>query len=97
MPTYVSLVNFTDQGIKAIKQTVERADDARKLADSMGGNMEHIFWTVGPYDLVVVSDFVDDETNAAWLLKLGSLGNIRTTTMHGFNEGEMVGVIKKIP
>lgn len=97
MPTYVSLVNFTDQGIKNIKQTVERADAAGKLAGDMGGTLEHIFWTVGPYDLVLVSEFDDDETNAAWLLKLGSLGNIRTTTMHAFIEGEMVGVVSKIP
>jgi uncharacterized protein with GYD domain len=63
----------------------------------MGGTMESILWTVGPYDIVVISEFADDATNAAWLLKLASLGNIRTTTMHALNEGEMVGVIKKIP
>ena len=97
MPYYVSLVNFTEQGIAAIKDTVKRAEKARELAESMGGSIESIYWTVGPYDVVVTSEFADDETNTAWILKLGSQGNIRTTTMRAFNEGEMVGVLKKIP
>lgn len=97
MPTYVSLINWTEQGIQGVKDTVERASAARGAAESMGGSVKEILWTVGPYDLVVISDFPDDETGTAYLLALGAQGNIRTTTLRAFNEQEMAGVIGRVP
>ena len=94
MPTYVTLINWTDQGIKNYKDTVDRADSARKVAADMGGSID-VLWTLGEYDIVVTSDFPDDETATAFLLKLGSLGNLRTKTMRAFESTDVERIIKK--
>jgi len=95
MPTYVSLLNWTDQGIRDVKATVQRADAAQELAKKLGGSFQ-IYWTVGPYDIVAVSQFPDDETATAFLLQLGGLGNVRSTTLRGYDRGEMEGILAKL-
>jgi uncharacterized protein with GYD domain len=96
MPTYISLINFTDQGIRTVTETTQRASAARQLATRMGGDMTGIYWTVGPYDIVTVSDFPDGETATAFLLGLGAQGNIRTTTMRAYTVDEMTGILGKL-
>jgi uncharacterized protein with GYD domain len=81
MSTYVSLVNWTEQGIKNYKDTASRAEDFSKLVESLGGRVRELLWTVGEYDIVVVTEFPDDEAATAALLRVESLGNIRTNTL----------------
>jgi uncharacterized protein with GYD domain len=95
MPTYVSLINWTDQGIRAFKDTVDRAEAGQQLAGSFGGNLKEIYWTIGPYDIVVVSEAPDDETATAFALALSAQGNVRTTTMRAFDAEEMRGIVAK--
>lgn len=95
MPRYVSLSNWTDQGAMNSAGTVERADAAKKLAAELGGSME-IYWTMGQYDIVVVSEFPDDETAVAFLAKVASLGNVRTETMRAFDADEVQGIMGKM-
>ena len=96
MATYIALVNWTDQGIKAYKDTLERADAVAQLAEQFGGSQTALYWTVGPYDLVSIAEFPDDETAAAFALAIGSQGNVRTTSMRAFNADEMRGVVGKL-
>ena len=96
MPKYVTLYNWTDQGVANAKDTVNRYQAAKQLVESKGGKIETILWTVGPYDLVTVADFPDDETGTAVALLLASTGNLRSTTMRAFDEGEMTGIIGKM-
>jgi uncharacterized protein with GYD domain len=92
MPKYVSLINWTEQGIKSYRDTVSRADEAMKAAADMGGSLE-VHWTLGEYDIVAVSEFPDDETATAFLLKVGSLGNIRTKTLRAFDANEVQRIV----
>ena len=96
MPTYVSLINWTDQGVANFKNTVARADDAKRAAAGMGGTIKEIYWTVGSYDLVTVAEFPDDTTATAFLLALSSSGNVRTTTLRAFDAAEMSQIIAKL-
>jgi len=96
MPTYISLLNWTDEGVRSFKDTLERATAAGELAERMGGKLEDVYWTVGPYDVVSVAEFPDDETGTAFLLALGSQGNIRSTTLRAFNRDEMARVLGKV-
>jgi uncharacterized protein with GYD domain len=96
MPKYVTLYNWTDQGVTNAKDTVDRYQAAKKLVESKGGRIDAIFWTVGPYDLVTVTDFPDDETGTAVNLLLASTGNLRTITMRAFAEDEMKGIVAKM-
>jgi uncharacterized protein with GYD domain len=95
MPTYVSLINWTDQGIKNFRDTVRRAEDVRALAEKSGGQIRQMLWTIGEYDLVAVADFPDDETGTAVLLQIGAGGNVRTKTMRAFDAEQMRAIIQR--
>lgn len=95
MPTYVTLVNWTDQGIKNVRDTVRRAEDYRGLVEKSGGQVRQLVWTLGEYDVVVVTDFPDDETATAVALQTGALGNIRTKTMKAFDAEQMSAIIQR--
>jgi uncharacterized protein with GYD domain len=96
MPTYVSLFNWTDQGIRSVKETVQRRDQADALAERHGVRIEQVYWTVGPYDLVTIVEAPDDESVTAMLLELGSAGNLRTTTLRAYDREEMSGIIQRL-
>jgi uncharacterized protein with GYD domain len=95
MPIYVSLVNWTEQGVKNFRDTVRRADDYRGLVEQSGGQVRQLLWTLGEYDLVVVTDFPDDETATTVLLQTVAGGNVRTTTMKAFDADQMSAIIQR--
>jgi uncharacterized protein with GYD domain len=95
MPTYVSLLNWTDQGVKSFRQSTERAKDFTKLIEASGGRVRELVWTVGEYDLVTVIEYPDEESSVAALLKLGAAGNIRSNTLRAFSSAEMEGIIAR--
>jgi len=84
MPTYISLVQFTDMGTQAAKQTTQRVADWAVKVQPMGVNIKQMYWTLGEYDQVCIFDAPDDETAASVLLAADMLGNIRTQTMRAF-------------
>jgi uncharacterized protein with GYD domain len=96
MPTYVALMNWTDQGVRSAKETVQRRDQADALAEKHGASIEQVYWTVGPYDLVTIFQAPDDESVAAMLLELGTGGNLRTTTLRAYDREEMSGIIHRL-
>jgi uncharacterized protein with GYD domain len=96
MKTYVSLINWTDQGIRNIRETNERAEEFSKLVENNGGRVRELLWTVGEYDVVSVVDFPDEETGVACLLQVSALGNVRTKTMGAFSSEDMTGIIRKL-
>jgi uncharacterized protein with GYD domain len=97
MPTYISLVQFTDKGIQAAKQTTQRVTDWAAKVQSMGVSVKEMYWTLGQYDQVCVFDAPDDETAASVLLAADLLGNIRTQTMRAFATSEMDKILAKVP
>ena len=96
MPTYVVLMNWTDQGIRNVRDTVQRRDQADALAEKYGSRIEEVYWTVGPYDLVTILESPDDETITAMLLELGSAGNLRTTTLRAYGREEMSNILGRL-
>ena len=95
MATYVALINWTDQGVKGFKDSVDRYEAAQSQLQSMGVAFTDIHWTLGAHDLVGVIEAPDDQTLAAALLTVAGQGNIRTTTLRAFSAEEMRGVIGK--
>src|SRR6267143_1433466 len=94
-PSYISLVNWTDQGVRNVKESPKRADAASALASKLGAKMD-IFYTMGKYDLVVVTQAPNDETAMQIILELGKMGNIRTNTMKAWTAAEATKVIAKL-
>jgi len=97
MPTYIVLLNWTDQGVKSAKGTVDRYEENRDALKDKGIMFRDSYWTVGPYDVVSTVDAPDDETLSAALIALAGAGNVRTTTMRAFNGDEMRGVLGRMP
>ena len=96
MPRYVVLVNWTDQGIRNVKQTIERTDHGGDIAEKHGLKLEQAYWTAGAYDMVAVFEAPDDEAISAHLLEIGSLGNVRTTTLRAYDEQEIAGILRRL-
>ena len=92
MATFVSLMNFTDQGIRDVKESPRRYEAFRMMAEKMGVTLKSGYYTVGHYDLVVVLEGTDEAVTAA-LLKAGSLGNVRSQTLRGFSVDEMRKIV----
>ena len=96
MPTYITLVNWTDQGIKNIRETVERLDRGTEVAEKHGVRLGQTYWTVGPYDMVSLAEAPGDEAITAYLFEVCSGGNIRTTTLRAYDREEMGGIIARL-
>jgi uncharacterized protein with GYD domain len=97
MPTYVVLINFTDQGTRNVKQTTQRTDHGGEIAHKRGLKLEQAYWTVGPYDMVGVFEAPEEEAMSAHLLQISStMGTIRTTTLRAYDEQEMSAILQRI-
>ncbi len=96
MPTYVTLINWTNQGIRTVRETLDRADRAAELAQKHGASLERLYWTVGPYDLVGILEAPDEESATAFALEAGSGGAVRTTTLRAYDREEMSGIIERL-
>ena len=95
MPHYISLVNWTDQGIRSVKEAPKRVDAATALAGKLGAKMQ-IFYTMGEFDIVVVTEAPNDDTAMQLLLEIGKLGNIRTRTLKAWTPAEATKVLAKL-
>jgi len=96
MRTYVIVANWTDQGAKNSRDTLKRAKTFRALIESRGGNLREHLYTLGECDIVMVTEFPDDDTAAAAVLALAALGNVHTKTMRAFTDGEIAGIIAQL-
>lgn len=96
MATYIALSNFTDQGIRSVKDTLKRADAIQEAAGKFGAKMTQLFWTQGAYDVVAIIDAPDDESATALALAIGMAGNVRTQTLRAFSKDEMRGILAKL-
>ncbi|HKU00881.1 MAG TPA: GYD domain-containing protein [Paraburkholderia sp.] len=97
MPTYVVLAEFTDQGIRTVKNSAQRATQTAEMAKTFGCEMKQIYWTLGQYDIVTVVEAADESSLMAFGLALGSAGNIRTQTLRAFNKDEFSAMLGKLP
>lgn len=96
MAMYVVLANFTDQGVRNVKDTVKRADAFRELAKSSGATVKDIYWTLGQYDIVATVDAPDDMVVTALGLTLAKAGNVRTQTLRAFSPADMGAIVSKV-
>ncbi|MEQ1827181.1 MAG: GYD domain-containing protein [Pirellula sp.] len=92
MVRYLSLITFTEQGLKQIGQSPERAKTFQADIEAAGGRKIVQYWSLGEIDGCVVFEVPDDATAAALLLKLGKRGNVRTKTIRVFDESEFSSI-----
>jgi uncharacterized protein with GYD domain len=93
MPAYITLFNWTEQGIRDVKDTARRAQAAREAWEAAGGRFIGIWWTFGQFDGVLVHEAPDDAAASQLLMSTGMKGDVRTTTMRAFGEEEIDSVL----
>jgi len=96
MSIYINLMTYTDQGLRNVKKSPSRLDAARKAAEELGGKLGDLYLTMGAYDLVAISEFPDDATAATFVLRLGTQGNVRTTTVKAFPENAYRKIVEAV-
>jgi uncharacterized protein with GYD domain len=96
MATYILLTNFTEQGIRNVKDTLKRAEAFKEMAGKFGVSVKDLCWTLGQYDVVATVEGPDDLSATALSLALSALGNVRTQTLRAFGAGEMKQILDKI-
>lgn len=96
MATYVVLGSWTDQGARAAKDTVGRADVVRETARKLGGEVKQIYWTLGRYDVMAITEAPDDETATAIAIAISAPGMVRSETLRAFDADEMTAILAKL-
>jgi uncharacterized protein with GYD domain len=96
MPTYISLINWTDQGIRNIKEGPQRIDAFKKTVAAAGGKLNGFYFTMGKHDIVTIIDAPNDEAFANIVLNTGSKGSVRTETLKAFSEEQFRNILTKI-
>jgi uncharacterized protein with GYD domain len=90
MATYLSLFNWTDQGIRTVKDSPKRLEATRKALKKLGGELKAFYMLQGHYDGVLIFDIPNEEAMTKFLLTTGTAGNVRTTTLRAFTEEEFL-------
>jgi uncharacterized protein with GYD domain len=96
MATYITFTKWTDQGVRNVKETVQRMAAYRDNLERRGGRVLSAYWTQGPYDMVTITEAPDAQTAMAAELAATSLGNIRTETFPAFSDSDMTSIIGKL-
>ena len=95
MPTFISTIKFTQQGLKAIGETTERATALHATSKKFRVKIKDVYWTMGDHDGVLIFEAVDGEDATAWLLHVGAMGNVHTATSRAFTAVEMDKILTK--
>jgi uncharacterized protein with GYD domain len=97
MPTYVSLIKYTQQGLSSIKDAPKRLEAARQSAKAAGGSLKAVYFVMGQYDLIAISEAPDDEAAATAAVASSAQGNVKTETLRAFTESEFLKMIASLP
>ena len=97
MPTYITLVNYTQKGIENVKESPQRLEAAKQAFQGMGAELKEFYLVMGRYDIILVTEAPNDETVAKIALALGSLGNVRTESFRAFKEDEYREIVSSLP
>ena len=97
MATFLTTIQFTEQGARTIDETCDRATDFKAKAKKMGVKVREVYWTLGPFDGVILFEAPDDETATRAMLYLSSLGNVRTQTVRAYVASEMEKLLRDVP
>lgn len=97
MPTYITLWDYTQQGIESIEESPTRLDQATELVESVGGELHDFYLTMGEHDLVTVTEFPDDDAAAKALLRITQSGNVSSETMKAWPEDDYRDLIANLP
>ena len=88
MPTYISLINFTQKGVETIKDGPKRLDAAKQRLRAAGAELKAFYLVTGQYDAVSIIEAPNDEVAAKLAMGTAALGFVRTQTCRAFTEDD---------
>jgi len=94
--TYIVLLNWTEQGIRNVRESPRRLDAAKALLQEMGGSIKGFYLTMGEYDMITVCEAPDDAVAARFALTLGAQGSVKTRTLKAFPEDAYREIIRSL-
>jgi uncharacterized protein with GYD domain len=97
VPTYITLIRYTQQGMERMKDSPTRLEAAKQSVRAMGGELKAFYLVMGQYDAVVISEAPDDETATRFALATGARGYVRTETLRAYTEEEYRKIIASLP
>ena len=97
MPTFILSLNWTDQGIRGVKDAPKRSEAARQLAKKVGVEIKQVFLTSGDSDLLLIVETANGDNVAKFAMALGGLGNVRSRTARAWSEPEFAKLISELP
>ncbi len=97
MPTFMLSLNWTEQGIRNIKDAQKRAKAAHELAKKVHVEIKQFYLTTGDSDLIALLETSSGDNVAKFALALSSLGNVRTRTARVWPEAEYLKLISELP
>ena len=97
MPLYITLLNYTEQGVKTLREAPQRVAAARQAVEKAGGKLHSYHLTMGQHDAVVIAEAPSDEAYATLILSIAAQGNIRSTTLKAFTEEESFRIFDNLP
>lgn len=97
MTTFMMIMNFTDQGVRTIKDAPKRMEGARQLAKKVGVEIKQVYLTAGENDLVAFLESSDPDAMPRFALALGSLGNVHTKTVRAWPEADFLRIVSELP
>ena len=97
MPTFICLMNWTDQGAKSAKDAVKRHQAARSIAEKLGGKLVSAYVTTGQYDVIATLDMPDGDAMIKFVSAAAATGNVRTTTVRAFTAEEFSKLAAEVP
>src|SRR5215510_4033390 len=96
MPTYIVLGNFTDQGVRNVKDSPKRAEALRTMGTKLGITVKEVYWTLGQYDIAAILEAPDEASVTSLGLSIGALGNVRTQTLRAFSAEEIGRILGRM-
>jgi uncharacterized protein with GYD domain len=92
---YILLLNWTEKGVSSAKETVQRGEQVRQMAQQMGCDLKTTYWTLGRYDSIALLEAPDDEAATAFALRASAMGTVRTETLRAFTADEMSAILSR--
>jgi uncharacterized protein with GYD domain len=97
MPTFILSLNWTDQGIRSVKDAPKRAQASQEMARKLGVEIKEVYLTSGDNDILIIADAQNGDSVAKFALALGALGNVRTRTARAWPQAEFQKLISELP
>jgi len=97
MPTYITLIRYTQQGVETMKESPARLDRAKEAVKAAGGELKAFYLTLGHYDALAISEAPSDEAYATTIMAIAAAGAVRTETLRAFTEDEYREIIAALP